>query len=145
MDIGIIYHLFDSCLLYQYINMFGAVQLNTTMQNKVLPLKLNFLCVSIQLNQQTGYEYQKLVRAECVRCPQACAGRMQWPFLMVFFKAQVKLRFTSAFNKWKFLSISGFPNLDLNNQSSGTFQNILQKQFEKFLLRLERFDRQISL
>ena len=60
MDIGIIYHLFDSCLLYQYRNMFGAVQLNTTMQNKVLPLKLNFLCVSIQLNQQTGYEYQKL-------------------------------------------------------------------------------------
>jgi hypothetical protein len=31
------------------------------------------------------------------------------------------------------------------NQSSGTFWNITQKQFEKFLLRLERFGSMISL
>ena len=51
----------------------------------------------------------------------------------IVFKGHLKLRFTSAFKKWKFLSgiflsffvslflsISGFPNLDLNNQLPGT-------------------------
>ena len=38
--------------------------------------------------------------------------------IVSIFKAQVKLRFTSAFNMLKFLSLSGFPNLDLNNPTN---------------------------
>ena len=68
--------------------------------------------------------------------------------LCIIFKAQVKLCFTSAFNKWKFLSIflsfflsiSDIPNLDLNNSTNPLLKSTPPNLVPNYLPNLEPED-----